>query len=223
MTDAIIVTGAAGALGRAITEELAGHGWQVIGVDRAPAAPADIAHYFGGTDLTEANAVKHVFSTAASLGHRIAGLVNVAGGFAWEMLCDGSIETWDKMYSINLRTAVNCCAAALPLLRLQGGAIVNIGAAASLRAGSGMGAYAASKAGISRLTEALAEEEKDLGIRVNAILPSIIDTPANRLDMPDADHTRWVTPKALAEVVAFLLSDGARAITGANLPVTGRV
>jgi NAD(P)-dependent dehydrogenase (short-subunit alcohol dehydrogenase family) len=86
-----------------------------------------------------------------------------------------------------------------------------------------MGAYAASKAGVLRFTEALAEELKDRGVTVNAVLPSIIDTPTNRADMPEADFNRWVTPQALSRVVAFLLSDDAAAITGACLPVTGRV
>jgi len=85
-----------------------------------------------------------------------------------------------------------------------------------------MGAYAASKSAVLRLTEALAEETRDHGVNVNAILPGIIDTPANRRDMPEADYSRWVAPDALADVVAFLLGDGARAITGAGIPVTGR-
>ncbi|MNN61095.1 3-oxoacyl-[acyl-carrier-protein] reductase FabG [compost metagenome] len=100
---------------------------------------------------------------------------------------------------------------------------MNVGALASLKAGLGMGAYAASKSGVARLTEALAEELKDRGVTVNAVLPSIIDTPANRADMPDADAGRWVTPEALARVIAFLLSDDAAPITGACLPVSGRV
>ncbi|MNI55234.1 3-oxoacyl-[acyl-carrier-protein] reductase FabG [compost metagenome] len=103
------------------------------------------------------------------------------------------------------------------------GAIVNVGAAAATRAALGMGAYAASKAGVARLTEAFAEELKDQDVRVNAVLPSILDTPANRADMGDADAHRWVKPEALAEVIVFLLSDAADAITGATLPVTGRV
>jgi NAD(P)-dependent dehydrogenase (short-subunit alcohol dehydrogenase family) len=94
---------------------------------------------------------------------------------------------------------------------------------AAAKAGAGMGAYAASKAGVAKLTEALAEELKDKHITVNAILPSILDTPRNRLDMPKADFSRWVTPTEAAEVIAFLVSDAARAITGALIPVAGRV
>jgi NAD(P)-dependent dehydrogenase (short-subunit alcohol dehydrogenase family) len=104
-----------------------------------------------------------------------------------------------------------------------GGRIVNVGSAAAGKATAGMGAYAASKAGVAKLTEALADELKDQGITVNAVLPSILDTPKNRIDMPKADFTRWVTPAEAAEVVAFLISDQARAITGALIPVGGRV
>jgi NAD(P)-dependent dehydrogenase (short-subunit alcohol dehydrogenase family) len=100
---------------------------------------------------------------------------------------------------------------------------VNVGALAASKAATGMGAYAASKAGVARLTEALAEELKDKGVTVNAVLPSIIDTPTNRADMPDADATRWVSADALAAVIAFLLSDDASAVTGALIPVCGRV
>ena len=113
---------------------------------------------------------------------------------------------------------------ALPFLIESGRAsIVNIGAMGAVKAGAGMGAYAASKAGVTKLTEALAEELKDKGITVNALLPSIIDTPPNRADMPKADFDRWVKPEQLADVILFLVSDRASAITGALLPVTGRV
>jgi NAD(P)-dependent dehydrogenase (short-subunit alcohol dehydrogenase family) len=151
-------------------------------------------------------------------------LVNIAGGFRWEKLEDGDPETWDQLYAMNLRTAVVCCKAALPALLERGhGRIINIGAgAAAARAGAGMGAYTASKAGVQRLTESLAEEVKDRGITVNAILPGVIDTPRNRADMPGADFSRWVAPEAIAEVILFLASDAARAVTGASIPVFGR-
>ena len=114
--------------------------------------------------------------------------------------------------------------AAIPHLSAAGGGrIVNISAASSVKAGAGMGAYAASKSGVARLTEALAEELKDRAITVNAVLPSIIATAANRADMPKADFTRWVRPAELADVIIFLLSDRSSAVTGALLPVVGRV
>jgi NAD(P)-dependent dehydrogenase (short-subunit alcohol dehydrogenase family) len=119
---------------------------------------------------------------------------------------------------------VSSCQAALPyLLQAGGGRIVNVGAMGAVKAAAGMGAYAASKAGVAQLTQALADELKDRGITVNAILPSTLDTPKNRLDMPDADFTRWVAPSEAAEVIAFLVSSEARAITGALIPVVGRV
>ena len=128
------------------------------------------------------------------------------------------------MFKINLKTAVVSCQAALPyLIKSGGGRIVNIGAMASGKATTGMGAYAASKAGVARLTEALADELKGQHVTVNAILPSILDTPRNRLDMPQADFSRWVKPAEAAEVIAFLVSDAASAVTGALIPVAGRV
>jgi len=154
---------------------------------------------------------------------RLDALVNIAGGFRWETLADGSLDTWNSLYELNLRTVVAACRAALPHLPSERGRIVNIGANGAQKAGAGMGAYAASKAGVARLTEALAEELKERGITVNAVLPSIIDTPANRADMPKADFGKWVKPEQLADVIVFLLSEKSQAITGALLPVTGRV
>jgi NAD(P)-dependent dehydrogenase (short-subunit alcohol dehydrogenase family) len=121
-----------------------------------------------------------------------------------------------------LLTAVNATRAALPLLSAPG-RVICIGAASAAKAGVGMGPYAASKAGVAKFTEALAQEVKDRHITVNAILPSIIDTPANRADMPKAEFSRWVQPEQIAELIVFLLSDRSSAITGALIPVVGRV
>ena len=150
-------------------------------------------------------------------------LINIAGGFAFETIADGDLKTWQRMYALNVMTALNASRAAIPHLTASGaGRIINVGAMGALLAGAGMGAYAASKAGVHRLTEALAAEHKGK-ITVNAVLPSIIDTPANRASMPKADFTKWVTPKELADVILFLASDAASAVTGALLPVSGRV
>ncbi|CAN7759989.1 SDR family NAD(P)-dependent oxidoreductase [Pseudorhodoferax sp. LjRoot39] len=223
----IVVTGGFGSLGRAVGVQLQSQGARVALLDRAAAGPGgdeDGMLRLGGVDLGQPEATQAAMAAVRARWGRLDALVNVAGGFVWETLADGALDTWDRMYATNLRSAVSATRAALPhLLAGGGGRIVNIGAQAALKAMAGMGAYAASKAGVMRLTEALAEELKDRGVTVNAVLPSIVDTPANRADMPQADFARWVTPQALAGIVAFLLSDEAAAITGACLPVAGRV
>ena len=149
--------------------------------------------------------------------------MNIAGGFVWIPTRDADTETWAKMHAMNFQTTLNMTRAVLPRLKPGRGSIVNIGAFAALRAGTGMGPYTASKAAVAKLTEALSEELKADRIRVNAILPSIIDTPANRKDMPDADFASWVRPQEIAEAIGFLLSPKASGVTGALLPVVGRV
>jgi NAD(P)-dependent dehydrogenase (short-subunit alcohol dehydrogenase family) len=154
---------------------------------------------------------------------RIDALINIAGGFRWQTIQDGDPQTWDELYRLNVTSTLNASIACLPYLRqAKAGRIVNIGAAAALKAGTGMGAYAAAKSAVHRLTESLADELKAEGITVNAVLPSIIDTPANRKDMPDADRSKWVAPVELASIILFLASDAASALTGALIPVTGR-
>jgi NAD(P)-dependent dehydrogenase (short-subunit alcohol dehydrogenase family) len=139
------------------------------------------------------------------------------------LLSEGEAAIWEQMFTMNLMTAVIACRAVLPHLIARGaGRIINIGAGAAGRAAAGMGAYAASKAGVERLTESLAEELKDRAITVNTILPGTLDTPRNRTDMPKADFSRWVQPEALADVVVFLAGEGARAVTGAAIRVFGR-
>ncbi|HST28692.1 MAG TPA: SDR family NAD(P)-dependent oxidoreductase [Rudaea sp.] len=222
----IAVTGAFGALGAAMVEGAVAAGARVAAIDRAPAPASSAANVtaIGGVDLADASAAKSAIDAAAKALGGLDGLVNIAGTFRWETLTDGSADTWDLLYRVNLRTAVAASKAAIPHLVASGaGRIVNISAAGSIKAGAGMGAYAASKSGVARLTEALAEELKDRGVTVNAILPSTIDTATNRADMPKADFSRWVTPAQLSDVIVFLLSDRASAVTGALLPVMGRV
>ena len=222
----VAITGAFGSLGTAVAQAALAAGAKVAAIDRAdaPGAGVDLgdAQRFGGVDLADDGVAKAVLAAAAEALGGLDALVNIAGTFRWETLADGNPGTWDFLYRINLRTAVAASKAALAHLP-DGGRIVNIGAASALKAGAGMGAYAASKSGVMRFTESLAEELKARGITVNALLPSIIDTPPNRQDMPKADFDKWVKPAQLADVIVFLLSDRASAITGALIPVVGRV
>jgi len=227
----VAITGGFGNLGMASAQFLAARGARValIGRGTAPgddAWPATLAQAvrIGGVDLVDAGAANTALKAASEALGGLDALVNIAGAFRWETIVDGDARTWDLMFDLNVKTALNASKAALPHLLARGeGCIVTIGAGAGQKAGLGMGAYGASKAGVARLTEALAEELKDRRVTVNAILPSIIDTPQNRADMPDADFTRWVQPDDIAAVIAFLMSSDARAVTGAAIAVNGRV
>jgi NAD(P)-dependent dehydrogenase (short-subunit alcohol dehydrogenase family) len=221
----IVVTGASGALGKVVAETALARGARVAGLDHAASQIPTTASRIelGGVDLSDAAAAKNAVDAVAAHFGSCDALINIAGGFAFETVAEGDAKTWQRMYALNVLTALNASRAAIPLLAASpAGRIVNIGAIGALQAGSGMGAYAASKAGVHRLTEALAAEWKGR-ITVNAVLPSTIDTPANRASMPKADFGKWVTPQELAEVILFLVSDAASAVTGALLPVSGRV
>jgi NAD(P)-dependent dehydrogenase (short-subunit alcohol dehydrogenase family) len=228
----VVVTGGFGALGSAVAEGAIRRGASVAALDYAAAAPADLAQRLGpnalivgGFDLSLPHAAQRAMAEVTARFGRIDALLNIAGGFIWEKFADAAnAGAWDRMFAINLKTALNASRAALPYLLESGdGRIVNVGAQAAVHAPEGMGAYAASKAAVHRLTESLAAELKLKGVTVNAVMPSIIDTPANRAVMPDADFSRWVSPADLAAVILFLTSDEARAVTGALIPVTGRV
>ena len=223
MARSIIVTGGFGVLGQAVAEAFAAQGDKVARIDFAasPAVPLAGALDIGGVNLTDADATQAALDKVVAAQGGIDVLVNVAGGFTWETLEGGTIDTWAKMQAMNLLTNATISKLALPALKVADhGRIVNIGAGAAVKAGMGMGAYTASKSGVHRLTEALAEELAGTGVTVNAVLPSVIDTPTNRADMPDADFATWVQPASLAEVILFLASPAARAVTGALVPVT---
>ena len=216
----IVVTGALGALGSAVADGLEAVGAKVARLDHAKAhVPGELI--FDGLDLTDEAATTAAMAAVVQRCGGIDGLVNIAGGFTYATLADAPASVWDQMFRINLVTAVTATRAALSALSASGsGSIVNIGAGAAAKAAAGMGAYTASKAGVAKLTESLAEELAGAGVRVNAILPRTIDTPANRRDMPTADFSTWVRPQDIAKAIAFLLSDQAAAITGALIPVT---
>ena len=227
MARSVIVTGGFGVLGQAVAEAFAARGDNVARIDFAatPAKVFDGVLDIGGVDLTDPASTAAALDQVRNAHGGIDVLVNIAGGFSWETLEDGSLDTWARMQAMNLTTNATITKLALGDLKKAGASpagasIINIGAGAAIKAGMGMGAYTASKAGVHRLTEALAEELAGAGVTVNAVLPSIIDTPTNRADMPDADFSQWVQPTALADVILFLASAGARAVTGALIPVT---
>ncbi len=212
----IVITGALGGLGRRVCAVAESQGARILRLDIA--RDESLADSYA-VDLTNADVT---FELIHSLGP-FDGLINLAGGFAmgtesW----DSSEDQWDLMFSLNVSTMRNAIKAAVPvLLEQQGGSIVNVGAYGA-REGQGlMGAYCASKSVVMRLTETLAEELKTKGINVNAVLPTVIDTAANRAAMPDAEPADWVSPDDLAAVICFLASPAARAVNGALIPVRG--
>lgn len=219
----LVVTGGHGILGRAVVGAALARGLNVALIDQAAGEAQDGALEVGGVDLTDATAAGAAMAKVVATFGGIDALLNIAGGFVWQTTDDAE-PAWNRMFALNLTTALNASRAALPHLKASAeGRIVNVGANGALKAAAGMGAYGASKSAVHRLTEALAEELKDTSVTVNAVLPSILDTPQNRKDMPDADPVKWVQPSDLAEVMLFLASPASRAITGALIPVTGRV
>ncbi len=219
------ITGGFGILSQAVARAALATGGKVALIDFAPAnrTPLVGAVEIGGVDLSDEGQARAAMDRAADALGGLDVLVNVAGGFVWQTLADGDLAAWSRMFALNTLTCASACKAALPhLLAARAGRIVSVGAGGAVKAAAGMGAYAASKAGVHRLTESLAEELKGR-VTVNAVLPSIIDTPTNRADMPDADPAVWVTPDEVAQAILWLASDAASGVTGALLPVSGRV
>ena len=225
MSDRVIaITGGHGALGQAVVEAALTAGLRVAVIDHAAGQSVpDGVLEIGGTDLTDPDQAQAAIARVVERFGRLDALLNIAGAFVWQT-ADDADPAWDRMFAINLKTALNASRAALPHLKAsEEGRIVNVGSAAALKPGAGMGAYGAAKLAVHALTQSLAEELKTSSVAVNAVLPSILDTPANRKDMPDADPATWVAPADLAAVILFLASPAARAMTGALVPVTGRV
>ena len=220
-----LITGAAGNLGRAVAAAFAAEGASLILMDhaqehlRSAYGAEGAGKRFALADLRDAQSVARALPT----GTRIDILCNIAGGFRMgQPVHETSDDTWDLMLDLNARSVLNCARAVVPgMLAAGGGKIINVGAMAASSGKANMAAYIASKSAVMRLTESMAAELRDKGINVNGILPSTIDTPQNRKDMPKADPKRWVAPEALADVVLFLASDAARAIHGALIPVAG--
>jgi NAD(P)-dependent dehydrogenase (short-subunit alcohol dehydrogenase family) len=229
----VVVTGAAGNLGSATARAFESAGARLVLVDlspdRLPHLFPDLAgspnHLLvGSVDLTEEGSAVTMVEDALARFGRIDVLANTAGGYrAGKPVHETPVATWDFMLNLNARTVFIASSAVIPAMLQQGqGRIVNVAARAALKGDGKAGAYSASKSAVVRLTESMAAELKANGINVNCILPGTIDTPQNRQAMPKADHSRWVPPEALADVILFLASDAARAVTGAAVPVYGR-
>ncbi|HSD28330.1 MAG TPA: SDR family NAD(P)-dependent oxidoreductase [Vicinamibacteria bacterium] len=224
----VIVTGGTGALGRAVVLRLLARGARVAVPYRGgkdwlalqEEAGAGSALYGAAADLADARRAKAFVDEAAKAMGVLDGVALVAGGWAGGRRFDESPEDeWPGMLVTNLGTVAHVCRAALPHLRKQGGSVVAVGSRAAETGGAGMAAYAVSKVAVHALVRVLALENRELGVRVNAVLPGTIDTPANRRAMPDADRSKWTSPVAIAGMVVFLLSPESASTTGALVPV----
>lgn len=222
----VLVTGASGNLGRAVAHAFARAGARVVLLDRhaAPLPEAGSGHLALQADLLDADSLGDAIGKAVQACGRIDVVCNLAGGFAMGTgIHETSAADWNRLFDMNVGTVLNMARAVVPhMLAAGGGAMINVGANSAARGLAQMGAYCASKDALARVTESMSAELRDQGIRVNAVLPSILDTPENRQAMPDADSSRWVGLDALADVILFLASDAARAVHGALLPVVNR-
>ena len=217
----VLITGANGALGSAVADKARSLGGSLVLFDLAtPDGPRDDDRWVA-LDSTDAEAVH---GAAAEVG-RVDVLFNIAGGFDMgPTVYELSQDSFDRLFKMNVTTFHNMARAFVPGMVQQGsGAIVTIGALGAATGQANMGAYGVAKSAVLRLTESLSAEVKDKGVNVNCVLPSIIDTPANRADMPDEDHSRWVSADDLANVICILGSESARAVHGASIPVSGLV
>jgi NAD(P)-dependent dehydrogenase (short-subunit alcohol dehydrogenase family) len=218
----IIVLGARGGLGRSVVERLRTDGASVIAADSRP--PADAERHEGVDHVTVDALDEASVAAALAAAPPAAAVVNLIGGYTPPQALSGlDIATLRQQLELNLVTAAIVTKHAMPLLAAQGGgAIVHVSSRAAAQTGENAFAYSVSKLGVVRLVEAAAAEGREQGVRVNCVMPSIIDTPANRTAMPHADHDRWPKPSELAAVLAFLVSDDAVLISGAAIPVYGR-
>ena len=227
MPDAVLVAGGTGALGRAVVRELLGAGRRVTSTwiveeereraERELAGAGDLAMV--RADLTDPDAADVAVAGVEGLG----GVVNLVGGFAAARAHETDPATFQRMLSLNVVPGFMLARAAVPrLLAAGGGAFVGVSARPAVAPAPGVAAYATAKAAVLAFIRALDADYRLEGLRANAVLPSVIDTPANRRAMPDADHGRWVAPEAIARVIRFLVSDESAPTSGAAVPVYGR-
>jgi NAD(P)-dependent dehydrogenase (short-subunit alcohol dehydrogenase family) len=223
----VLITGATGQLADAVIEHFDRRGANLALLGRGGDALAARARQVKGAqalplavDLLDARAVAAAVEQAVARFGGIDAAIHLAGGFSADRAVHEAADALQRMLDVNVKTMLHSAAAVVPVMRRQRrGFIVNVGAASAAKGLAGMGAYIAAKSALLRLTESMSAELRGEGINVNAVLPTVIDTPANRAAMPDADFSRWVAPSALAAVIGFLASDEASAIHGAGVPV----
>jgi NAD(P)-dependent dehydrogenase (short-subunit alcohol dehydrogenase family) len=229
----IVITGVAGNLGVAVANVFAAAGGKIAFVDRSPERLPELFPELTGspdhfiappTDVTQADSVAAAVEAIHSHFGWIDVLVNTAGGYrAGTPLHKTPLSDWDFMLNLNARSVFVMCQSVISKMLERGyGKIISTASRAAIAGDANHAAYSVSKTAVVRLTESMAAELKDAGINVNCVMPGMIDTPQNRAAMPQADFSRWVAPEAIADVILFLASDGARAIHGAAIPVYGR-
>ena len=225
MESSVVISGGTGGLGSAVTQTMLEDGWRVVVPYNDPAELSRLEPNerleLVEADLFDAAAARAVIER---VGGRLAALVNLVGGYAaGGRVHETPVEDFERQFQLNLRPTYLLCHAALPrLIEAGGGAIVCVSTRAAVRPFAGAAGYISSKAAVLAFVDALAVEYTKDGVRANAILPSVIDTPANRASQPDADFERWVTPEQIARVIRFLCSEDSEPISGAHIPVYGR-
>lgn len=230
MSGRVLITGAAGALGRSVVRRFVAEGDRVLAVDHSEAALAELARSAPAgavtprvADLTSTDEVGRVFDETEAESGIPRAVVHLVGGFRWSRFADLSDDDWSYLMALNLETTFRVFReSARRFERAGGGALVAVSAPAALLGEAGVGGYAAAKAGVLRMVEALAREIAPKGARANAVLPGTMDTPANRAAMPDADPAEWVTTEAVASVIHFLTTPAAAGVNGAAVRVPGR-
>jgi NAD(P)-dependent dehydrogenase (short-subunit alcohol dehydrogenase family) len=229
----VLITGASGNLGRAVASAFRKAGAKMLltarsgeSLSRSFKSLVGSPDYLlmGDIDLTNEDDAKEVAKSAYENFGPIDILVNTVGTFrGGKPVYEEDLKMWDFLFRINLQTTLLMCRSVIPyMLSQKSGGIINTASRNGLLGSANYGAYSASKSAVIRLTESLSKELMDHNINVNCIIPGTIDTPQNRQSMPDADHSKWVAPEAIADVVLFLASNAARAITGAAIPVYGK-
>lgn len=216
----VIIAGGSGALGRAVVPAFAAAGARTFTADRNPASSQVGNHVPMKADVTDEAECRRLVDEVIRKEGRVDALVNLVGGFAMGRVVETDASLWHRMLTVNLTAALFLSKAVLPHMVERGtGRIVHVAARAAVEPFPGATAYVVSKAGLAALVRALATELAGSGVTVNGVLPTTIDTPANRTSMPGADASKWVKPESIARLIAFLASDGAGQINGALIPV----